>query len=258
MSLFAILSPAKAMQFDVATPKVQASRVRFAARTRALAATMRAKSARQLATLQRLSPTLAQTNADRWQALSTRGNDRGPAAMCFSGDVYQGLNAASLTKAQQVWLQDHVRILSGLYGLLRPMDVIQPYRLEMGTTLKVDGTANLPAFWRDTVTTSLKRDMNGARGLVNLASDEYAAAVDLSALGVPVLKVKFLQETGGKAKFMSFYAKRSRGEMARWMAQTRPRSLDDVAAFDAEGYTLSDRTADTMTFVRPKPPPMRG
>ncbi len=253
---FGILSPAKSMNFDGPPPKIATSRPRFAAQRKTIAALMRGKSPKQLQTMQRISPALAEDNARRWSVLGHRSAPKGAAAMCFSGDVYQGLDAASLTKPQQQWLQDHVRLLSGLYGLLRPMDVLQAYRLEMGTRLKIDRAANLYQFWGDAITTALKRDMGDACCLVNLASDEYANAVQFEALNVPVVRVKFLQEVDGTAKFMSFYAKRSRGEFARWMAVTKPKTAAGLRHFDAEGYRLIDDADDTLTFARPKPLPM--
>lgn len=256
MSVFAILSPAKSMQFDGAVPKVPTSRARFAKHTSTITEAMRQRSPAQLQKLQGISAVLAKENADRWTVMRTRKAQRGAAVLCFAGDVYQGLHAATLTTAQQAWLQDHVRVLSGLYGLLRPMDVLQAYRLEMGTRLKVNRTVNLYAFWGDTLTAALKRDMGKASCLVNLASDEYAKAIDFKALKAEVISVRFLQEVNGTAKFMSFYAKRARGEFARWMAQHKPASSKALAKFDAAGYRLTDRIGSTLTFARPKPAPL--
>jgi cytoplasmic iron level regulating protein YaaA (DUF328/UPF0246 family) len=251
-----ILSPAKSMRFPSPKPLVPTSRPRFTSQRNALIEVMRGKTPSQLASLQHISAPLAQANADRWAALGTRSNDRGPAALCFTGDVYQGLDAATLTKPQQTWLQAHVRLLSGLYGLLRPMDMVQPYRLEMGTRLKTPTSTSLYQFWGERLTKQLRSDMESCSFVVNLASDEYAKAIDLESLHVPVLRATFLQEVDGHAKFMSFYAKRARGEMARWLAQQQPQSLDAIAAFNAEGYRLVDHTNLTMTFARPKPPPL--
>ena len=256
MSVFAILSPAKSMQFNDAVPKVPTSRVRFANHTSTITEVMRKRSPAQLQKLQGISAALAMENADRWTAMGTRRAQRGAAALCFAGDVYQGLDAPTLTKRDLAWLQDHVRVLSGLYGLLRPMDVLQAYRLEMGTRVKVKRTANLYAFWGDTLTAALKRDMGKASCLVNLASNEYAKAIDFKALEGEVISVRFLQEVNGTAKFMSFYAKRARGEFARWMAQHKPAGSEALAQFDAAGYRLIDRTASSLTFARPKPAPL--
>ena len=155
------------------------------------------------------------------------------------------------------WAQDRVRILSGLYGLLRPLDTIQPYRLEMGTRLKTSEGTNLYEFWGGSILKTLIADMKdaGAKTLVNLASDEYSKAACLRELDVPVVDVKFLQVDGGKSKFISFYAKRARGLMARWMADHRPRTLADLNGFDTEGYRFDvEASKDSLfVFTRPKP-----
>ena len=155
------------------------------------------------------------------------------------------------------WAQDHVRILSGLYGLLRPLDVIQPYRLEMGTRLETDAGKNLYAFWGEELSKTLKKDMAAAKAdtLVNLASDEYSKAARLSEIGLDVLDVKFMQKDGGKLKFISFHAKRARGLMARWMADNRPRTVAELSKFDLEGYQFQAKEGAEalMVFSRPRP-----
>jgi cytoplasmic iron level regulating protein YaaA (DUF328/UPF0246 family) len=206
-----------------------------------------------------ISAKLAGVNAERWQAFGSRSNSRHSAALCFRGDVYQGLEAWTMKAASMKWAQDRLRILSGLYGLLRPLDVIQPYRLEMGTRLKTDQSADLYTFWGDRINTLLRADIAdaGATALVNLASDEYSKAARLGELDVPVVNVKFLQVDQGTAKFMAFYAKQSRGLMARWMSDTRPKTVAALADFEVQGYRLQkkDSTEDTLVFSRPKPAP---
>ena len=260
-SFAAILSPAKSLEMDaIDIPAGLAlSKPRFAPQTREIAHELADVSASRLGSLMSISGPLAELNHRRWAAFGTPRNPRGPAAMCFRGDVYQGLEAWTMKKASIDWAQDHVRILSGLYGLLRPLDLIQPYRLEMGTRLKIGGRKNLYDFWQDRIATTLEKDMaaSGSTTLVNLASDEYSKAARLGDLSVPVITAKFLQIDGGKAKFMAFYAKQSRGLMARWMADHRPKTITALRKFDAEGYTLSDdSTDDTLVFTRPKPLPI--
>ena len=255
--MIAILSPAKTMDMDQAAAPIDASRPRLTTSTRQLAETLRGYSARKLGSLMSISDKLATLNQERWQSFGRTSNPRGPAAICFRGDVYQGMEAWTLDKRSLAWAQDHVRILSGLYGLLRPMDVIQPYRLEMGTRLKTDAGASLYEFWGDAITKTLKKDLksNKATALINLASDEYAKSLDLDALGVEIINVKFLQKSGGKEKFISFFAKRARGLMARWMSEHRPRRISDLTGFNVEGYRLNpSSTSDTeLVFTRPKP-----
>ena len=258
--LFTILSPAKSLEMDGADEaacRFETSRPRFSTRTRALAAELRERSPRSLESLMSISTKLADLNAQRWQEFGSRSNPRGAAAMCFRGDVYQGFEAWTMNKRALGWAQDHVRILSGLYGLLRPLDVIQPYRLEMGTRLPTDAGKDLYAFWGEELNRTLKKDMKAAKAdtLVNLASDEYSKAARLGEMGLPVLDVKFLQKDGGKLKFISFFAKRARGLMARWMADNRPRNVADLSKFNLEGYRFQAREGDEhlLVFSRPRP-----
>ena len=258
--LFTIISPAKSLQMDGADDSAcdfATSRPRFATRTRALAGALKEQSPRSLSSLMSISAKLAELNSERWERFGSRGNPRGAAAMCYRGDVYQGLEAWTMSRRSLDWMQEHVRILSGLYGLLRPLDVIQPYRLEMGTRLKTDEGKDLYAFWDDQLVRTLRKDMKdaGADTLVNLASDEYSKAARLDELGMRVLDVKFMQKDGGKLRFISFFAKRARGLMARWMSDHRPRTLEDLQGFDVEGYRFAAKEGDEglMVFSRPRP-----
>ena len=257
--LLAILSPAKTIEMCDASVVAEPSRARFQTKTRELVEFLASYSPAQLTKLMSISNTLAELNAERWETFGSRSNPRGPAAMCFRGDVYMGLEAWTLPARSLNWLQDHLRILSGLFGPLRPLDVIQPYRLEMGTKLKVDGTSNLYEFWGNDITRTLKRDMASVKAdvLVNLASEEYAKSIDFEALGVPVLQTAFLQRSGGASKFVSFFAKRARGLMARWMAEHRPTNADALRDFDLEGYRCDVKASseEKLVFSRPKPAP---
>lgn len=256
-TMMTILSPAKAMHMEAPDVPVPKSKPRLQSGTSELADTLKAFSPKRLSTLMSISEKLSALNAARWNAFGTRTNDRGPAALCFSGDVYQGLDASTLGKSALTWAQTHIRILSGLYGLLRPLDVIQPYRLEMGTALKTSHGKNLYEFWGDSITTLLKKDIRSSKAhtLVNLASDEYAKAIDLKGLNVPVISIKFLQRGGGRDKFVSFYAKKARGLMARWMSEHRPKNAKDLEGFNVEGYKIHKpaSTDDVLVFRRPKP-----
>lgn len=259
--LFTILSPAKTLDMEALLPKnaPEASRPRLASRTKQLVSELEGYSAGKLESLMSLSTKLADLNAERWANFGSRANPRGSAAICFRGDVYQGLEAWTMKSASLNWAQQRVRILSGLYGLLRPLDLIQPYRLEMGTKLKTDAGADLYHFWDDQISKLLKKDISeaGATALINLASDEYSKAAKLDSLKVPVIDVKFLQVDKGKAKFISFYGKKARGLMARWMADNRPKNLSDLSGFNTEGYRFQkkDSSDTTLVFSRPKPAP---
>lgn len=256
--LFTILSPAKTLDMEGGEGlNFEASRPRHSAKTTTLAKELEGYSSGKLEKLMSISAKLAKENATRWNVFGERSNPRGAAAMCFRGDVYQGLEAWTMKKTALTWAQDRIRILSGLYGLLRPLDTIQPYRLEMGTRLKTGEGANLYEFWGSSIKKTLLSDMKdaGAKTLVNLASDEYSKAARLSELDLPVVDVKFLQVDGGKSKFVSFYAKRARGLMARWMADHRPRTLSDLNGFNTEGYTFDSTSSEDslLVFSRPKP-----
>ena len=255
--MLAILSPAKTMEMDQPQATVRASRPRLGSHTKQLAEELQAYSARNLGTLMSISDKLALLNEERWQSFGDRTNPRGPAAICFRGDVYQGLEAWTLDQRSLAWAQDHVRILSGLYGLLRPMDVIQPYRLEMSTRLKTCEGVSLYEFWGNSISKILQKDLKSikATALINLASDEYSKALNLKDMDIPVINVKFLQCDGTRDKFISFFAKRARGLMARWMSEHRPRTLSDLTEFTSEGYRVNAKTSDeqTLIFRRPKP-----
>ena len=258
--LFTILSPAKSLQMDgaaEAASRFEASKPRFSARTRALAEELKGRTPRSLESLMSISTKLAELNAERWQQFGSRSNPRCSAAMCFRGDVYQGLEAWTMDKRALGWSQDHVRILSGLYGLLRPLDMIQPYRLEMGTKLPTDAGKDLYAFWGEELKRTLEKDMKAAKAdtLINLASDEYSKAARLKELDLDVMDIKFMQKDGKEQKFISIFAKRARGLMARWMADNRPRTVADLSKFNLEGYRFQAKEGDEglMVFSRPRP-----
>jgi cytoplasmic iron level regulating protein YaaA (DUF328/UPF0246 family) len=258
--LHTILSPAKSLQMDggdEAAVSYDTSKTRFTAKTRRLAGELKDYTPKRLGSLMSISEKLAMLNAERWSNFGERANPRGAAAMCFRGDVYQGLEAWTMNKRSLEWAQDRVRILSGLYGLLRPLDVIQPYRLEMGTRLATDAGSNLYEFWGEDIIRALRKDMSesGSNALINLASDEYSKAARLKDMDIPVVDVKFMQKDDGKLRFISFHAKRARGLMARWMSDNRPKRISDLDDFDLEGYRFSKSESDerTLVFSRPKP-----
>ena len=259
--LMAILSPAKSMEMEYPTDGIMTSKTRLQAQTKELAGLLQAHSARKLQSLMSISEKLADLNADRWQKFNKRSNPKGPAAICFRGDVYQGLEAWTLDRKALAWAQDHLRIISGLFGLLRPLDSIQPYRLEMNTPLKTKLGKDLYCFWGNSITKTLGKDIReqGIDTLLNLASDEYSRALDMNALNVRIIQARFLQIDKGKAKFISFYAKQARGLMARWMAIHKPKRTSNLMAFNLDGYRLDPDESgdDLLIFTRPKPAPVR-
>ncbi|KAA2315601.1 peroxide stress protein YaaA [Pseudooceanicola sediminis] len=256
--MLTVISPAK--RLDWATRDQQTTTPVFADESRSLAATMRQKSIKDLRDLMSLSEDLARLNRDRFRDFQDdpAPDALRPAALAFAGDTYQGLDANSLDAEELSFAQDHLRILSGLYGVLRPLDAIQPYRLEMGTRLKTRRGSNLYQYWRDAPARALKTQAEaiGTDVLVNCASQEYFGAVDLKALGLRLITPVFLDVSKGREKVISFNAKRARGAMARYIITHRLTAPDGLHDFDTGGYIYQpDRsTQDEMIFLRPAQP----
>lgn len=246
-----LLSPAKTLDYDTPTPPdvlARATKPPFVARSAALIEVLKAKTPAEVASLMSLSDALAQLNVARyaaWRRTFTPKNSK-PAVLAFAGDVYDGLDAKTLTAADLDWAQQHVVILSGLYGALRPLDLMQPYRLEMGTKLHTDAAEDLYGFWGDTLAEHLNRRLKDEAQpvVVNLASQEYSKAALRPALKARVVECVFEDWKGGQYKVISFFAKRARGAMARHAIRHRidtPQGLegfaDDGYAFDAPAST---------------------
>ncbi|MFI4964037.1 MAG: peroxide stress protein YaaA [Caulobacterales bacterium] len=255
-----VLSPAKALDFTAAPPSVGMTAPQLADHTAELAKVAKKLRTIDLKRMMDLSDSLAKLNRERFQAFQPASEDGLQAAFAFNGDVYAGLKARELDKKALAWAQDHLRILSGLYGVLRPLDAIQPYRLEMGVRLKTKRGQSLYDFWGPRVSETLDAALVGhrERAVVNCASQEYFGAVDRAALRAPVVSCRFLEQKDGEARILSFFAKKARGMMARFAIDNRIERAADLKAFDRDGYrfepTLS--TDDELTFARPQPPPV--
>lgn len=259
--MLTLLSPAKKLNFDDPATALDPTTPRLMTDTVALAKVAKKQTPEDLKRLMHISDALAELNADRFKAFDLKGraNDTKAAGLAFDGDVYWGLDANGLDDGDLAYAQDHLRILSGLYGVLRPLDSIQAYRLEMGTRLATSRGESLYAFWGDRIAKALEADLEGhADGtIVNLASNEYFKAVDRKALERPVITAKFLNVKDGKARALMYYAKFARGLMARWIVQNRVERAADLRDFDLEGYRL-DKKASTdaeLVFSRKQPPP---
>lgn len=255
--MLAVLSPAKNLDFSP-TPRAPATTPRFEKETRSLTTTAARLSRSQLRQLMDISEPLAELNHARFQALKTETADEAaPAALTFAGDVYRGLDARSLDAASLDWAQDRLRILSGLYGLLRPLDGIRPYRLEMGTRLHTRRGETLYDFWGDAIAKALDADLadHPSRTIVNLASEEYWKAARRTALKADVIDVAFKEEKDGKARALFIYLKRARGLMARWMVENRIEDPADLKGFDVEGYRFNASASNegSWVFTRPQP-----
>jgi cytoplasmic iron level regulating protein YaaA (DUF328/UPF0246 family) len=255
-----VLSPAKALDFTAAPVAAPVSAPQLAEQTAELAKTTRKLRVIDLKRMMSLSDSLAKLNRERFQAFQPDSEDGLQAAFAFNGDVYMGLRARELDRKALAWAQDHVRILSGLYGVLRPLDVIQPYRLEMGVRIKTRRGQSLYDFWGPRISEQLDAALAGQkdRTVVNCASQEYFGAVDRAALRAPVISCRFLEEKDGEARILSFFAKRARGAMARYAIDNRIERATDLKAFDRDGYRFVKAlsTDEEFTFARPQPPPV--
>ena len=248
-----LLSPAKSLDYESALPPVKASEPQFVPQSTELISTLKKKSPKQIAELMDLSQALAQLNVDRYKAWSptfTEANAR-PAVLAFNGDVYEGLDAKSLKPKELQWAQDHVAILSGLYGVLRPLDLMQPYRLEMGTALANPKGANLYKYWGAQIANHINERLAQDKQpiVVNLASQEYFKSVDRKALQARVIDCVFEDYKGGKYKVISFMAKRARGLMTRYAITHKAATPKALEGFDLEGYALAPAASDVDRLV---------
>ena len=253
------MSPAKSLDYQSPLATTSFTEPEFLERSSQLIDVMRKKKPSEIARLMSISPALAQLNADRyrdWERPFTPENSR-QALLAFNGDVYDGMAASrSFSSADFVRAQQVLRILSGLYGVLRPLDLMMPYRLEMGTKLKVKRTNDLYGFWGDTIADSLRAAIDespGEKVLVNLASKEYFGAVRTKRLGCPVIAPAFLdRNAGGEPKIISFFAKKARGMMSGWIIQQRIESTDQFPDFHSAGYQFDPvrSTPERPVFVR--------
>ncbi len=248
-----LLSPAKSLDYEAPLADLPHSLPGFADQSKELIGLLRQRSPQQIAELMDLSDALAALNVARYQAWRptfTAANSR-QAVLAFNGDVYEGLDARSLKPAQLEWAQEHLCILSGLYGVLRPLDWMQPYRLEMGTALPNAQGKNLYQFWGSRIAQYLKEraQAHSHTIIVNLASEEYFKAVDLKALQLPVVQCVFEEYRAGKYKIISFMAKRARGLMARYAIEKKVDTVKKLARFDREGYAYAPEVSKPERLV---------
>ncbi|HDZ08637.1 peroxide stress protein YaaA [Pseudohongiella sp.] len=251
-----VLSPAKSLDFDKPVPTGKFTQPDYLDDSAQLIKTLRQKSPEELSALMHISAKLGELNFERnlnWQTPFDTSNAR-QAIYAFTGDVYLGLDAHALTQKDMAYAQNHVRILSGLYGLLRPLDLMQPYRLEMGTSLQHGDNRNLYEFWGTRLSESLNTAMNGHKNrvLLNLASNEYFRSVDKKVLNADIVSPVFRDYKNGQYKIISFFAKKARGMMAAHVIRNRIDSLAGIREFDMAGYRFSekDSTIQAPVFLR--------
>ena len=233
-----VISPAKSLNFEKALPTPKHSEPLFLKESRQVHKVLKQKSPKELSELMDISDKLAELNWQRnqdWKTPFTIENAR-PAVFAFDGDVYTGLDAYSIPIEKLDVLQDRLQILSGLYGLLKPLDLMQAYRLEMGTKLPIGESKNLYEFWKPIITKALNKGLQEEELFVNLASNEYFSAVDVKAIKVPVITPEFKDYKNGKLKIISFFAKKARGLMVRYIIDTNAETVEDLKGFNYEGY----------------------
>ncbi|MDM1263011.1 MULTISPECIES: peroxide stress protein YaaA [Acinetobacter] len=238
--MLALISPAKTLDYESALPTDSHTLPRLLAHSQELIDVSRTLSASEIANLMSVSEKIANLNVERfrdWQADFDFSNAR-QALFAFKGDVYTGLDAYSLKDQDIDYAQQHLRMLSGLYGLLRPLDLMMPYRLEMGTKLKNPRGSNLYEFWGTIITDLINEDLATAKSelLVNIASDEYYKSVKESKIQAEIIKPVFLDQKNGKYKVISFYAKKARGLMARYIIENKIERAEDLKGFNSDGY----------------------
>ncbi len=250
-----VVSPAKSLNFESELPTTKHSEPCFLSEAERLNKILKKKSAKSLSKLMSISDNLGQLNYERnqsWNLPFTTENAR-PAAYAFNGDVYTGLDAYTISEEKLETLQNTLRILSGLYGVLKPFDLIQPYRLEMGTKLPVGKNKNLYEFWKKKVTQQLNSELEDGELFLNLASNEYFSAVDTKVLKVPVITPVFKDWKNGQLKMISFFAKKARGLMTRYIIDTNAQTIDDIKGFNYEDYGFSEEHStkpNELVFIR--------
>ena len=249
-----VISPAKSLDFETELPTAHFTKCAFLTDSRVINKIIRKKNPPELSELMTISNKLAELNWQRnkkWKIPFTAENAR-PAIYAFNGDVYQGLDAYSIPAEKIELLQNSVRILSGLYGILKPLDLIQPYRLEMGTHLSVGESKNLYEFWKKKLTTTLNKELKKGDVFVNLASNEYFSAIDAKKLKVPVITPEFKDYHDGKLKIISFFAKKARGMMVRFIIDTDANTVDDLKSFNYDNYLYDANlsTENKLVFTR--------
>ena len=248
-----IISPAKSLDFEKQLPTKLSSKPVFLNEAEKINSLLKIKSQKSLKDLMKISEKLAELNWERNQVFSNQSTKNRAAVYAFNGDVYSGLDAYSFSNKQIDTMQNKLFILSGLYGILKPLDVIRPYRLEMGTPLKIGASKNLYDFWRNKITEKLNTLLLDSDLLVNLASKEYFDVINIKILNSRIISPVFKDFKNGKFKIISFFAKKARGMMARHLIETQATSYNDILAFDKEDYKYSARETSTESspvFIR--------
>jgi uncharacterized protein len=249
-----VISPAKSLNLETTIPTQQYTEAVFLKQAETIQKTIKKQKPKQLMELMHISEKLADLNWQRnqnWQLPFDKNNAR-QAVFTFDGEVYNGLNAYTLTEEKITVLQNKLRILSGLYGVLKPLDLMQAYRLEMGTPIAIGTNKNLYEFWKKTVTNQLNTELEKDELLINLASTEYFSVIDTKQLKATIITPEFKDYKDGKLKMISFFAKKARGLMTRFIIDTDAKTIDDLKAFNYENYAFDANlsTETKLVFTR--------
>ncbi|MBS4058856.1 MAG: peroxide stress protein YaaA [Bacteroidetes bacterium] len=237
-----LISPAKTLDFQSEVHTSLSSKPIFEDKADQIVAVLKKYNPGKLSEIMSVSDSLASLNYDRFQSWNSHETPARQALLAFKGDVYIGLDAQSMTDEDLIFAQKHLRILSGLYGVLQPMDLIKPYRLEMGTSLSVKKTTNLYDFWKQHISKSIQMELKSLKSnlIINLASNEYSKSVDFKALKVDLVSPEFKDYKNGDYKIISFFAKKARGLMSSFIIRNRISNADDIVAFAEEGYVFNN------------------
>lgn len=246
-----VLSPAKSLNLEKPIDCAFASQPLFHTANKPIIQVLKKMKQKQIQEVFALSENLAQLNYHRFQSLGSKENiaQSRQAMFTFDGEVYLGFDTYSLDKKKFQYAQDNIRILSGLYGVLKPFDLIEPYRLEMGTKISIGSAKNLYAFWMEKVTEAINSDLISSSHLLNLASQEYFKVIDTKKLAKPIIHFEFLESDKGEFKNISFFSKKARGLVARYIVDNKIKKYTDIQSFDSERYTYHPTLSNPNKFV---------
>ena len=246
-----VVSPAKKLNFENSAPVDFYSIPKFIDQSQVLINGLKKCKANEISKMMKLSDNLTELNMNRYQSFHTPFNiDNSKQAMfAFKGDTYVGLDAETMSQSEIKYADKHLRILSGLYGLLCPTDLIQPYRLEMGTKFSCDGSKNLYEFWQKDITTELNRLLKKERVLINLASKEYFSAIDFKALKAQIITPVFKEKKGDDYKVVGIYAKRARGMFSRYVIDNKITDIENLKSFNIDGYKFIKKLSSENELV---------
>lgn len=254
--MISIVSPAKSLDFDNKAPVSDFSLPLFLEESQKIVNVLKDYSPEDLSKLMKISKDLGLLNANRYQDYKTpfKLENAKQAIFAFTGDVYKGLDATSLTSNAIGYAQTHFKILSGLYGILKPLDLIQAYRLEMGTKISINNSTSLYDFWSNHITSELNTNLESTNSkfLLNLASNEYSKSIDMKSLNAEVITPVFKDWKSGQYKIISFFAKKARGLMSRYVLENKIKNPNDLKAFDSDGYVFNEdfSTEKSLVFTR--------